>query len=571
MELKAIQSGIQQVVSAISAVLKIEVEVADHRLFRVAGTGQIKQKIWQEMSGEDVVFRHCLETVQTTVIDRPGFHPLCASCGHYMNCVEAGEICTPISVDGKAIGVIGLIAMNEEQKERLFGDLKANINFLEKMADVIASKIKEYAYYQQQLLAEKKISTLLNFMDNGILMLNQKGECEFMSAAARSMLELKPGQPLPDTIVQQLLKQKEETAGSGKIIYLNLGTFSRKFFATYHRIDNNDDGESAVIVLDDPDYITSLASHLSSEATLRDELISTHPAMVKLKEMIPKIASSHLPVLIQGLPGTGKHFAAQYIHRSGNRAGHAFVRLNCSFYSEAQLDLELFGGSDGPEPIVGKLELADGGTLYLEEIHQLPLSIQVKLLKFLENRLIRKQGDYYEVNVRIIASTDKQLADFVRRGAFRQDLYYKLNMIPITLPPLEQRKQDILPFAQIFLQQHHQNDGRAKKMDDAVIDILLAHDWPGNIQELKNVIEYACHMANTAVIEVRHLPDYIVAETQDRVKSSQPVFNLQTIERETIKRALLEIESRGGRKEEAAALLGISRATLFRKIKDYRL
>ena len=569
MELKALQPGIQQVVSAIAAVLKIEVEVADHQLFRVAGTGRIKEKIWREMSGEDVVFRHCLETGQTTVIDRPGFHPLCESCGQYMKCAEAGEICTPITVDGKAIGVIGLIAMNEEQKERLFGDLQANINFLEKMADVIASKIKEHAYYQQQILAEKKISTLLNYMDTGILMLNRKGECEFLSAAARAMLELEPGQSPPEAIVQQLLSQMDNLAGSGNIIYLNLGAFSRKFFATCHRIDDEDGGESAVIVLDDPEHITSLASHLSFEVPLRDEVISTHPVAVKLKEMIPKIAASHLPVLIQGEPGTGKHFVARYIHRSGSRAGHPFVRLNCSFFTEAQLDQELFGHSGGPEPVPGKLELTDGGTLYLEEIHQLPMSIQVKLMTFLENRLIRRGGEFYEINVRIIASTNVNLADFVRRGLFRQDLYYKLSMFPITLPPLAQRKQDILPFAQLFLQQ--QRNGVVKKLDDAVIDILLAHDWPGNIQELKNVIEYACHMATTSVIEVRHLPDYIVAETQDRVRANQPVFNLQTIERETIKRALAEVESRGGRKEEAAALLGISRATLFRKIKDYRL
>lgn len=572
MDLKNIQQGIQQIVSAISAVLKIEVEVSDDKLFRVAGTGLIKRKIWMEMNGEDVVYRQCIESGTTIIIDNPGFNEICQSCSHFENCIELGEICSPIKINNIVVGVIGLIAFDTFQKDRLFNDLDANIHFLEKMADVIATKMKEHTFFNQQLLAEKKISTLLNYIDNGIIMLNQQGECEFISSAARQMLNLSSDSTPSQKTIQQLLEQKENSLKGGKIVFLNVGHFSRKLFATYHQIDDFEQGETAVIILDDPDYITSVATHISAKDKNNEDMIGTHPSINKLKELIPKIANGTMPILIKGESGTGKNFIAKYIHLSSNKSPEKFLTINCSFFSEDKLDRELFGTSYNDEHIPGKLELADGGTLLLEEIHSLPLSIQIKLLKFITDKLIFRQGAYYEVNVRIISATDKDLMTLIGEGQFRQDLYYKLNIIPFSIPALHKRKQDILPFAAYFLQQFNSKNSAPNKIfNDYVKDIFLAYSWPGNIQELANIIEYSYNFENTSVITETSLPEYMLTETSDKIQSNHQKFNLQKIEKETIKRALTVIAEKGARKEDAALLLGIGRATLFRKINQFQL
>lgn len=573
MGLKNIQQGVQQIVSAIAAVLKIEVEVADNELFRISGTGLLKRKIWTDMYNEDTVFRRCLEIGETIIVDRPGVNEICRSCSHYGNCEEKGEICSPIKMGDTVIGVIGLIALNEEQKQRLFDNKDENILFLEKMADVIATKVKEYCLFHQKLLAEQKISTLLHYMDNGVIMLNQKGQCEFISDTARQMLRLGSFEMPSDMTVQELLEQNDSSIEGGNIVYVNVGSYSRKLFATYYRIETFEQGETAVIILENPDYIKSVASHLSiKEKSVQPELIGAHPMMHKVKELLPRIADGMMSVLITGEPGTGKAFIAQYIHQFSHRAKNQFLSLNCSFYSEEKLDNELFGYEEKGKHVPGKLELADGSTLFLEEIHSLPLSLQIKLLKFIGDQLIYRQGKHYEVNVRLISSTDKQLLTLMQDGLFRQDLYYKLNMIPISIPSLHNRKQDILLLATHFLRLlNDQQQIPMKVLNDHVKDIFLAYNWPGNIQELVNVMEYVHTFEVSAVITEASLPEYLLLETSDKVRMNHQQFNLRQIEQETILRALMEIEKKGGRKEDAATLLGIGRATLFRKINEFQL
>ena len=511
MDLKSIQQGLQQIVIAISAVLQIEVEVADSDLFRIAGTGLLKRKIWRDMDNEDAVYRRCIESGETIIIDNPGFNEICQSCSHFEHCEEYGEICSPIKIDGVVIGVVGLIAFDIVQKKRLFGYLEENINFLEKMADVIATKVKEYIFFNQRLLAEKKISTLIHYIDNGIIMLNQHGDCEFINSTARQMLNLSSHVMPSEKTIHQLLEQKDASIKGGKIIFLNIGSFSRKLFATYHQIDNSENGETAVIILEDPDYIKSIATHISiKEQNNNCEIIGTHPSINKVKELISKIANGSMPILINGESGTGKGFIANYIHQSREREIEKFFTINCSFYSEEILEGELFGHENNGEHIPGKLELADGGTLFLEEIHSLPLLTQIKLLKFINDKLIFRQGKYYEVHVRIISSTDKNLPMLIKEGLFRQDLYYKLSIIPISIPPLHKRKQDILSFAMHFLQKLNCKSNTYNKVfDNHVKDIFLAYNWPGNIQELANVIEYAHNFEATSIITEASLPEYL--------------------------------------------------------------
>lgn len=579
--LRKIQPSIQQVVMAISAALKIEVEIADQNLFRIAGTGILKSNIWKEMRNEDFVYRRCLETGTPVIIENPGHHELCRPCVHFNRCTEVGEVCCPIQVDDVVVGVIGLLAFNEEQKERLFSDLEANLKFLQEMSGLVALKVKEYNHHQELLLNEKKISTLINYIDNGTILINRFGLCEYINPAARQLLGLSsgeiPGQELINQLVNALGAGGRKIEGEPVTLLIN-GKY-KKLFASFHPLSEQKEDPSAVILITDPAYITNVASKLTEESyTGFERMLGTHPSIQSLKDFARKVANSQSPILIQGEKGTGKELFAFSIHEFSNRKGSKFISINCAVLPEPILKQELFGsvnGEMGNGSKTSKLELAQGGTLFLDEIHDMPLSVQLKLLRILEEGCLESSdGSRIPLNVRFITSTDKNLESLVKEGLFRQDLYYRLNIIPFTMPPLRERKEDILLLANHFLQKHSQTNKKyIRAFDEEVKSIFLSYHWPGNIRELSNIVEYAVNIETKKIIVKESLPDYlrnIVVQNSNHLLGER-CFNLRIIEKETIKRALNEIKRRGEPKEKAAELLGISRATLFRKLNEYQL
>ncbi|MET1249936.1 sigma 54-interacting transcriptional regulator [Sporolactobacillus sp. STCC-11] len=569
-ELRDVQSTIQQIVMAISAVLKIEVEVADADLFRIAGTGLIKQKIWQEMSGEDAVYRQCVESGQTIIIDRPGFNEICALCPHVGNCAEYGEICTPIKINEQVIGVIGLIAFSPEQREKLFGDQDANVYFLKKMSDVIATKVNENIIFRQQLIAEKKISTLVNCIDMGLLMLN-KGACEFISGTARKMLQLRDEEEPSQELISQF-SGHQKIGTNGAILWINLGSYRKKFFISVHQIDVQEKDEAEVILIEDPEHITQMATHITIDKQNQTSgLIGSSPAIQNIKHVLSKIKDETIPILFNGEDGTGKTFAAHFVHVSANKPDELFRKVNASYYSESDLNHLLFGDqANASQP--GYLEKLDGGTLVLDEIDRIGQSTQLLLTKFLSDKLIDREDQPFKVNVRLISATNKNLMELVRSGRFRQDLYYKIGVVPLYMPPLRQRKDDIMMLADYFLSLLNlKTESFRKTFAREIQNVVASYDWPGNIQELSNAVEYAFNVSDEPVIRVDHFPDYLLEKYRHRAKQSNEIFNLHVIERETIKKALIKMKNEGKKKEDAATLLGIGRATLFRKISEYQL
>lgn len=568
-ELRQIQSTIQQIVMAISSVLKIEVEVADSKLFRIAGTGLLKQKIWKEMSGEDAVYRTCVERGKTIIIDEPGINDICKVCPHFGNCVEYGEICTPISVNQNVIGVIGLIAFSPEQKKKIFSDIDANIFFLKKMAEVIATKINENIIFKQQLIAEKKISTLINCIDMGLMMLNNNGNCEFISNIAKKMLNF---DDLDDTtenkkILSQFAKLPKHDK-NGHIVWIDLGQYQKKFFLTVQSIDVLEKEEATVVLIEDPDHITRIASHISIEKKNKKSIIGQTPELQNIKQILSKIKSENIPILIRGEDGTGKTFSAHFVHLLAGKPENKFRKINVSYYSEEDLNHILFGDE---KDSLGLLEKLDGGTLVLDDIDQIGKSTQIRLTKFMNDGLIQKKQGAIKINVRIISITSKNLLDFVHSGSFRQDLYYKIGVVPINMPPLRDRRADIMPLANYFLELLNVNSKATKKYSIQVPDIMLSYNWPGNIQELSNVIEYAFNVSDGPFIRIESFPDYVLKTYREKQKKASQQYNLNTLEIETIKKALLKVRNEGKKKEDAASLLGIGRATLYRKISQYRI
>ena len=302
-------------------------------------------------------------------------------------------------------------------------------------------------------------------------------------------------------------------------------------------------------------------------------ILGDSPAIKTVLDMIGKVAPTATPVLIQGESGTGKELVAAEVHAGSARATNPFIIINCAAIPENLLEAELFGHERGAftgavQKKPGQFKLADGGSLFLDEIGDLPLSLQAKLLRAIENGEFLPLGGNkpVKVDVRIIAATNSDLEKLSASGGFRQDLYYRLNVFPIRISPLRERKEDILPIARAFL------SGRAAsgEISDDVVEMLERYSWPGNVRELRNVLERAIILSGGEPIKGEHI--MISGEGPDAGGDGLSALvgrkSLEEIERSLIE---LSMEKAGGNKSKAAGLLGITRRTLYSRMEKYGL
>ena len=302
-------------------------------------------------------------------------------------------------------------------------------------------------------------------------------------------------------------------------------------------------------------------------------LVGRSQAMASLMGTIAQVAPTSSTVLLLGETGTGKELVARAIHHASQRAGRRFLGVNCGAFSEELLASELFGREKGAytgatERKAGLFEAAEGGTLFLDEVGEMTPSMQVRLLRVLQERKILRVGGTTDipVDVRVIAATNKDLAVEAETGAFRLDLYYRLNVITLRLPALAERREDIPLLARHFLLKYSELLGReVRELAPEVLDILGSYPFPGNIRELENLMERAVVLAEGPVVEARHLPPELQLD-QPRLKTSRH-GGLPTLEENERQHILWVLEQTGNNKSRAAEILGIDRASLWRKLK----
>ena len=300
-------------------------------------------------------------------------------------------------------------------------------------------------------------------------------------------------------------------------------------------------------------------------------IVGQTPVMIDIFKQIRELTAYSVPVHIYGKTGTGKELVARAIHNQSNRKGGVFVPINCGALPEGLVESELFGHVKGSfsgaiRDKKGRFELANGGTIFLDEIAELPKHTQVKLLRFLQEGVIEKVGSekMISVNVRIISATNKVLKEETQKGNFREDLYYRLNVMPINLPTLAERKNDIPLLVKHFLNQTaEKNNEKKKKISDETIAIMMDYSWPGNVRELENIIQFANIKCRGEIIT----PDNLPAELMENSFGKKPGRGRsKKLDNESVKKALVRA---GGNKVKAAKILGIGRATLYRFIDDY--
>ena len=305
-------------------------------------------------------------------------------------------------------------------------------------------------------------------------------------------------------------------------------------------------------------------------------IVGRAPEMEKLYRIIAKAAQSTHPVLILGESGTGKELVAKSIHYTGPFRNKPFIPVDCGSLVPTLIESELFGHVRGSftgatHAKDGLLAIAEGGTVFLDEIGDLPVDLQAKLLRAIQEKEIRPVGSVKRVpiNVRIVAATNRDLEHAVAEGTFRRDLYFRLNVLTLRIPPLRERRQDIPLLVAHFLERLGRDTGTEKIISDEALKVLLSYDWPGNIRELENCLERSCALSSSNEIQVRDLPTQVYSapiEVLGNAPASGAIIPMAELERQTILNALAQVN---GDKMLAARLLGIGKTTLYRKLKEY--
>lgn len=308
-----------------------------------------------------------------------------------------------------------------------------------------------------------------------------------------------------------------------------------------------------------------------------DDIVSGDTVSENIKNTARRIAKTDCSVLIRGESGTGKELYAHAIHNESARKNEPFIALNCATLMPELLESELFGYEEGAFTgakkggKVGLFEVANGGTVFLDEISEMDYNLQAKLLRVLQENTLRRVGGISEIpiDVRVIAATNKSLEKLIEEKKFREDLYYRINVVPIIIPPLRRRKGDIKPLVEFFLEKIRRKLKRRIDISEEALETLYNYNWPGNVRELENALEFAANMTDNFVIDSKHLPIVIQAASGNKVSNIKPIKEI-TKENEIIeiKKALLRYGNTVEGKKKAAKALGISLATLYNKLKQ---
>ncbi len=398
---------------------------------------------------------------------------------------------------------------------------------------------------------------------------------------------------MPDMSGIELLKKIKETDPTVKVVMMTafatletaieaLKMGARDYITKPFNLDDVVNAVACLLESSDDAEPASLGILRESKA-IENYLICRSGKMKSLMQLVEQVADSHATIMIYGETGTGKELAAQAIHNLSSRRDKPFIKVNCAAIPENLLESELFGyekgaftGAAARKP--GRFELADGGSIFLDEIGDIPPSIQVKLLRVLQEKEFQHLGGLktIKVDVRIIAATNRNLEEMVRRKVMREDLYYRLNVVPITMPPLRERREDIKLLIDHFLVRSASISGKPKKhITSEAVQELMNYYWPGNIRELENIIERCVVVTAGDVIDLQDLPGYILESVklhkEDKTYAPQGEKlddALDSAEQEAITKALKEYR---GNRTKAAEALGISRRSLHRKIAKYNI
>ncbi|HDK8839091.1 TPA: sigma-54-dependent transcriptional regulator [Escherichia coli] len=580
--LMQIQPTIQRFARMLASVLQLEVEIVDENLCRVAGTGAYGKFLGRQLSGNSRLLRHVLETKTEKVVTQSRFDPLCEGCDSKENCREKAFLGTPVILQDRCVGVISLIAVTHEQQEHISDNLREFSDYVRHISTIFVSKLLEDQGPGDNI--SKIFATMIDNMDQGVLVVDADNRVQFVNQTALKTLGVVQNNIIGKPVrFRPLTFESNFTHGHMQHI-VSWDDKSELIIGQLHNIQ----GRQLFLMAFHQSHTSFSVANAPDEPHI-EQLVGECRVMRQLKRLISRIAPSPSSVMVVGESGTGKEVVARAIHKLSGRRNKPFIAINCAAIPEQLLESELFGYVKGAftgasaNGKTGLIQAANTGTLFLDEIGDMPLMLQAKLLRAIEAREILPIGasSPIQVDIRIISATNQNLAQFIAEGKFREDLFYRLNVIPITLPPLRERQEDIELLVHYFLHLHTRRLGSVYPgIAPDVVEILRKHRWLGNLRELSNLMEYLVNVVPSGeVIDSTLLPPNLLnngtTEQSDVTEASEAHLSLDdaggTALEEMEKQMIREALSRHNSKKEVADELGIGIATLYRKIKKYEL
>ena len=580
--LMQIQPTIQRFARMLASVLQLEVEIVDENLCRVAGTGAYGKFLGRQLSGNSRLLRHVLETKTEKVVTQSRFDPLCEGCDSKENCREKAFLGTPVILQDRCVGVISLIAVTHEQQEHISDNLREFSDYVRHISTIFVSKLLEDQGPGDNII--KIFATMIDNMDQGVLVVDADNRVQFVNQTALKTLGVVQNNIIGKPVrFRPLTFESNFTHGHMQHI-VSWDDKSELIIGQLHNIQ----GRQLFLMAFHQSHTSFSVANAPDEPHI-EQLVGECRVMRQLKRLISRIAPSPSSVMVVGESGTGKEVVARAIHKLSGRRNKPFIAINCAAIPEQLLESELFGYVKGAftgasaNGKTGLIQAANTGTLFLDEIGDMPLMLQAKLLRAIEAREILPIGasSPIQVDIRIISATNQNLAQFIAEGKFREDLFYRLNVIPITLPPLRERQEDIELLVHYFLHLHTRRLGSVYPgIAPDVVEILRKHRWPGNLRELSNLMEYLVNVVPSGeVIDSTLLPPNLLnngtTEQSDVTEVSEAHLSLDdaggTALEEMEKQMIREALSRHNSKKQVADELGIGIATLYRKIKKYEL
>lgn len=574
--LENIKNDLLHIIESMYAITNIDITIVDNKLNRVVATKFLKEKMGKQ-APRNSAFHKCILTGEQYFIENPRLDLLCLDCEDVENCMELTELCIPIKFDNEIIGVLGMCAYNEKAKRNLILNRDSYINFEYQLSNMISTILNEKHTTKLLEYRSSELATLIDSLNEGIIILDNNEKVMTINSYLKNESNIFKN----NVDIREILSNRNYNLLLAKDFHGQIGPIrigNKEYVINASSIYTASRKEGTVLVFSDFEKMKEsvLKSTGSKGIYTFDDIVGESEKLVHARRQAMEISNSLVTVLLLGETGTGKDLFARAIHGSSSRNKEIFMPVNCGAIPENLIESELFGYEKGSFTgaeqggKIGKFEISKEGTLFLDEIGDLPYNMQVKLNRVLEDKKIMRIGSHNEIdaNPRIIAATHRDLKSMVSANGFREDLYYRINLVPIHIPSLRERGYDIIILARQFLKKlskiYNKNiEGFTSECEK----LLLNYSWPGNIRELKNIIEYALIFEKNSRIGIKNISAKLGID-----KREDGIVNLAELtkqyEKEVIEGKLRNMEDTVKAKKRVAKELGISLATLYRKLDE---
>lgn len=569
-QLKSVRSGIEHFVSAAAEAFRVEAAVFNQEssLFFCTPT-YLKKK------GNAVHYTFIQDVIVngSVLVTEPGKMPSCIGCRFNEHCPSTMEILCCIHSGTEVAGVISFTSFTKEGQKRISENTDIYLNAITKLSSLIGEYLQQFSGDSTAADTEKLIESLMSLCEQPLLLTDPNGVVLRYNQLADKILKFCN---VSSTSLRQIFSEDmARRITSGNDLFEKKASIGENTAKVTTRSIYSQNHLHSILVRLSNEFYENLP-----ESGAFERLIGSSHAFVHIQNLIKRVADSPTPILITGETGTGKELVARSFHEQSRRNKYPFVAINCSSIPENLFESELFGYEEGSFTgakkggKMGRIEMAQGGTLFLDELGEMPLSVQPKLLRVLQEYELERVGSTKKIHldIRIVAATNRDLREMIKEGKFREDLFYRISVINVKLPPLRDRKEDIIPISLNYLERlKTKMTTPLRTISHEAEQAFLSYSWPGNIRELQNVVEYAANLCDSDTLTLADLPEHMrgLEECPDTEKQKEtPLPDSQ-------EKQILDLLSTYGHtlegKKKIAADLGISLRTLYRKLNKMNL